>query len=231
MKGLVKTILTIIAVSAIIACVSLFAIGCGGKGDKGDKGDAGVNGKSAYELAVDKGYTGTEEEWLESLKGKDLTACEHEWSGWTVEIAPDCTSIGCNIRTCTKCKAVERELVNAVGHNWVHYQTIQEKTCTQDGIAYYYCEVCNVMQLRLDKAIGHVITKYPAQQNNCVQVGWNEYETCQNCDYSTYVELPILQHDIVDHVCTMCQTVFPSEGLSFKSNGTCSVTGIPTSRN
>ena len=31
----------------------------------------GLNGKSAYEIAVEHGYVGTEEEWLESLKGKD----------------------------------------------------------------------------------------------------------------------------------------------------------------
>ena len=31
----------------------------------------GLDGKSAYEIACDHGYVGTEEEWLESLKGKD----------------------------------------------------------------------------------------------------------------------------------------------------------------
>lgn len=30
----------------------------------------GSGGKSAYEIAVDNGFDGTEEEWLESLKGK-----------------------------------------------------------------------------------------------------------------------------------------------------------------
>lgn len=34
-------------------------------------GVAGQRGKSAYEVAVDNGFTGTEQEWLESLKGKD----------------------------------------------------------------------------------------------------------------------------------------------------------------
>lgn len=33
----------------------------------------GVDGQSAYELAVDNGYTGTEKEWLASLKGTDGT--------------------------------------------------------------------------------------------------------------------------------------------------------------
>lgn len=29
----------------------------------------GVDGKSAYQIAVDKGFLGTEEEWLKSLQG------------------------------------------------------------------------------------------------------------------------------------------------------------------
>lgn len=36
---------------------------------KGDKGDQGENGKSAYELAKEEGYTGTQKQWLDSLKG------------------------------------------------------------------------------------------------------------------------------------------------------------------
>lgn len=54
------------------------------KGEKGDQGDTGLpgadgvglpgtdglKGKSAYEIAVDHGYPGTEEQWLESLKGE-----------------------------------------------------------------------------------------------------------------------------------------------------------------
>lgn len=32
---------------------------------------SGINGKSAYEIAEENGFTGTEQEWLASLKGKD----------------------------------------------------------------------------------------------------------------------------------------------------------------
>jgi hypothetical protein len=52
----------------------------GPQGPKGDKGDAGATttlqgsaprpGESAYEVAKDNGFTGTQAEWLESLKGK-----------------------------------------------------------------------------------------------------------------------------------------------------------------
>lgn len=39
-------------------------------GGSGEKGDPGKNGKSAYEIAVDNGFEGTEQEWLNSLKGE-----------------------------------------------------------------------------------------------------------------------------------------------------------------
>jgi hypothetical protein len=42
----------------------------GPQGPKGDDGAAGKDGKSAYELAVDNGFSGSEAEWLESLKGQ-----------------------------------------------------------------------------------------------------------------------------------------------------------------
>ena len=46
-------------------------IGYEGTLDKWLESLKGSNGKSAYELAVEKGYSGTIEEWLESLNGTD----------------------------------------------------------------------------------------------------------------------------------------------------------------
>ena len=42
-------------------------------GELGGGGGSGTAGKSAYEIAVDNGFVGTETEWLESLKGADGT--------------------------------------------------------------------------------------------------------------------------------------------------------------
>lgn len=41
----------------------------GEQGIKGEKGDKGDDGASAYEVAVDNGFVGTESQWLASLKG------------------------------------------------------------------------------------------------------------------------------------------------------------------
>jgi len=43
----------------------------GPMGPIGEKGDPGANGKDAYTLAVEKGFQGTELQWLDSLRGKD----------------------------------------------------------------------------------------------------------------------------------------------------------------
>ena len=43
----------------------------GAAGADGADGADGANGKTAYELAVDNGFTGTEAEWIASLNGKD----------------------------------------------------------------------------------------------------------------------------------------------------------------
>ena len=44
------------------------------RGDKGNPGANGADGKSAYEIAVDHGFVGTEEEWLASLTGPSSVA-------------------------------------------------------------------------------------------------------------------------------------------------------------
>ena len=43
---------------------------------QGPAGDAGADGKSAYEIAVEQGFEGTEEEWINSLAGPQGPAGE-----------------------------------------------------------------------------------------------------------------------------------------------------------
>ena len=59
-------------------------------GDKGEKGDKGEEGKSAYEIAAEHGFAGSEEAWLISLKGlpgDGVGECVHAdfWGTPTVE--------------------------------------------------------------------------------------------------------------------------------------------------
>jgi uncharacterized protein (TIGR02145 family) len=60
----------------------------GAKGDQGVKGDSGVagaNGLSAYEIAKAAGFNGSEEEWIESLKGEPGADGRNVDEGWMVD--------------------------------------------------------------------------------------------------------------------------------------------------
>lgn len=57
---------------AVALCLSLvmllpMLVGCGMLGETGDKGAAGSDGKSAYQIAVENGFKGSETEWLATL--------------------------------------------------------------------------------------------------------------------------------------------------------------------
>ena len=72
----------------------------GEKGDKGDTGPQGIQGpqgpqgekgevgESAYELAIENGFKGSETEWLASLKGKDGASVPANGSITTEKLAP-----------------------------------------------------------------------------------------------------------------------------------------------
>ena len=78
-----KGVLTL-AMAGIMAVSPMMLTGCSGEpGPKGDAGATGSNGKSAYELAVENGFQGTEQQWLASLNGgsgktvEDITGRYH----------------------------------------------------------------------------------------------------------------------------------------------------------
>ena len=54
----------------------------GVNGRHGVDGSNGIDGKSAYDLAVDEGYSGTLSEWLQSLKGADGANGTNGSSDW-----------------------------------------------------------------------------------------------------------------------------------------------------
>lgn len=55
----------------------------GPPGQDGQDGTDGAPGKSAYEIAVENGFSGTETEWLASLEGEDGTDGASTWDGIT----------------------------------------------------------------------------------------------------------------------------------------------------
>ena len=45
----------------------------------------------------------------------------------------------------------------------------------------------------------HDLIHHDAQAPTCTEIGWDAYDTCSRCDYTTYVEKPALGHELIHH--------------------------------
>ena len=66
-------------------------------------------------------------------------------------------------------------------------------TCAAKAI----CTVCK-KEGEIDPN-NHDLRPHAAKAPTCLDIGWNEYNTCSRCDHTTYSELPALNHDPVPH--------------------------------
>ena len=55
------------------------------KGQIGKTGEDGKDGLSAYQVAINNGFKGTEKEWLDSLKISNELSARHAPTGWTLD--------------------------------------------------------------------------------------------------------------------------------------------------
>ena len=46
----------------------------------------------------------------------------------------------------------------------------------------------------------HDLVHHDAKAPTCTETGWEEYDTCSRCDYTTKVEIPALEHDYTEKV-------------------------------
>ena len=46
----------------------------------------------------------------------------------------------------------------------------------------------------------HDLVHHDAKAPTCTEIGWNEYDTCSRCDYTTKVEIPAPGHDYTEKV-------------------------------
>ena len=74
------------------------------------------------------------------------------------------------------------------GESTDHTQTTAA-TCSAGA----YCGVCESNYGSLDPD-NHDLKSHDAQAATCTEIGWDAYETCSRCDYSTYAKKPALGH-------------------------------------
>ena len=83
------------------------------------------------------------------------------------------------------------------GHT--HNSVVSERVpalCEDPGMtAGTYCSLCGITLTGREEipALGHDIHQYDAKLPTFSKVGWEAYEECIRCAYSTYVEIPMLE--------------------------------------
>ena len=77
----------------------------------------------------------------------------------------------------------------------VHSGGTETPTCTKGKT----CEKCGAEYGEKDPN-NHDLVHHDAKAPSCTEIGWNAYEACSRCNYTTtYQELPALNHDLEQH--------------------------------
>ena len=101
----------------------------------------------------------------------------HAWGEWSS------AGNGTHTRSCTNyCREVDTAKC-----------TGGKATCSAKAV----CEVCGGEYGEKDSN-NHDLVQHAAKAPTCTEIGWNAYETCKNCNYTTRKELPA-QHDLEQH--------------------------------
>lgn len=157
-------------------------------------------------------------------KGEQTRSCTRTGCGYTetkeIAIDPDnhenivddaavaatCTTTGLTAgKHCSACGVVTvaQTVTEALGHDYKeeNYSYNDDATCTADGTETCKCSRCDETDTRTKSgtSLGHDLKNYTAKAPTCTEVGWDAYEACTRCDYTTYNEIAKLGHNLVHH--------------------------------
>ena len=87
---------------------------------------------------------------------------------------------------------------------WKMYHTGEEMlsstdpTCTDKGLKTFSCSDCGKNYSEEIPALGHDLTHCDALEANCEEYGWNAYDKCKRCSYTTYEKIEPKGHSYND---------------------------------
>ena len=86
-----------------------------------------------------------------------------------------------------------KHTVDALPHSYQENVT-KNPTCSDAGSKTLTCSVCGDTKTEVIVALGHKIVSVEAKAPTCTSIGWEAYEKCSVCDYTTYSELGVVAH-------------------------------------
>lgn len=127
---------------------------------------------------------------------KERTALGHNYeTQFTIDKEPTCTKKGSKSYHCLRCQSISQITeIPANGHTMDEWKQTIVPSCSVMGEERRDCSVCEYFETQSLGRLDHVVLNHSAKEPTCTEVGWNAYETCANCSYTTYVEKPALGH-------------------------------------
>ena len=144
--------------------------------------------------------------------------------------------INWNHNISTDTNGISIKVVVNDGFNEVTYTSEKFKLveyCSQHSFEPADCttpKTCSLCGYEEGEPLGHDLEHHEGKDATCTSAGYEEYDTCKRCDYTTYQEIPALGHEWVDatteapKTCTRCkETVgekLPTEKKNCKNKKT-----------
>lgn len=179
-------------------------------------------------------YTDSNVVYIESITityGNAAEECEHVAGEWETENAATCAAEGSRVQKCTKCGIVlKREILSKVAHIAGEWTETAQPTCSATGTKVQKCTQCGtVLKTETVDKIAHSLVHHEAKAATCSAVGYEAYDECENCNYTTYREIARLAHtegewQVTEATCTtdgsrvqrcsVCNEVLHSETIA-----------------
>lgn len=133
----------------------------------------------------------------------------HTFTNYISNNDATCTADGTETATCEYCDETDIRVDEGSMHaHTMAYYAAKPGNCTEKGnVEYWFCSECgknydsknggNVIYDVTTPIVedNHNIIHHEAQVPTCTEIGWNAYETCSRCDYTTYEEIPATGHN------------------------------------
>ncbi len=190
--------------------------------------------QAAYTRAQSLGYSGTLEEFIASISGKDgltphigangnwwigetdlgvkaegedgedLTACAHEYSTWKVGVAATCESMGYSERSCSLCGNIEYKFFAPEGHIFTDWMNLILTEATY--MQYATCMECGLSKIQVvNSECNHEnIYEDSRYEPTCTNDGYI-FHICYDCGSTVDKEVvSATGHQFTDGVCSVC---------------------------
>lgn len=150
---------------------------------------------------------------------EDIEPLGHDFGDWTVTTPASCTQAGEETRYCSRCDAIEKRTVEALGHSPAE-KVIENKidaTCSKDGSydEVVYCERCHEELSREKKTIvstGHQWSEWVTTiEATCTGTG-EKTRTCSRCNETEKQIIDALGHDLIHH--EACEATCTESGIT-----------------